>query len=52
MQSSEKLKIELVIEMEKIDSIHPVLSEVIMEAALQAVDRLLSQVCSLPCSVK
>ena len=38
---------DLVIEMEKIENVHPALSEVIMEAALQAVDVLLSQVCQL-----
>ena len=48
LQSSEKLKVDLVIEMEAIDEIHPVLSEVIMEAAMLAIDSLLSQVCYTP----
>ena len=43
-QTSEKPKIDLVIEMEKLEKIHPVLEGIIMDAALKAVDALLTNV--------
>ena len=45
-QTNENLKVDLVIEMESITcNIHPILSEVVMEAALTAIDVLLNKVC-------
>ena len=43
-QTSEKPKIDLVIEMEKLEKVHPVLEGIIMDAALKAVDTLLANV--------
>ena len=43
-QNSEKLKIDLVIEMEKLKKVHPMLEGIIMDAALNAVDALLTNV--------
>ena len=43
-QTSEKPKIDLVIEMEKLEEVHPVLEGIIMDAAINAIDSLLTYV--------
>lgn len=52
-QTSEKPKIDLVIEMETMEEVHPMLEGIIMDAALKAVDGLLAKVrLEITCSVK
>ena len=46
IKSAEKTKIDLVIEMEKMESVHTVLEGLIMDAALKAIDNLLNKVSS------